>query len=63
MKNRPTIAMTASGTNFRIVVASCTIPPSRAPRMLVPVSSQMSPMPTRAPSRLLSPTWGQNTVR
>ena len=48
--------MTASGTNFSTVVASCTIPPSRAPRMLVAVSSQISAMPTSAPSRLSSPT-------
>jgi hypothetical protein len=63
MKNRPTMPITASGTNFRTVVTTWMRPLSRTPRMLANVSSQIRPMPTSAPSSLWSPTCGQNTVR
>jgi hypothetical protein len=63
MKNSPTTPMMASGTNLSTVVTSWTAPPSRAPRMLVAVSSQMRAMPTRAPSSFSVPAAGQNTAR
>ena len=55
--------MMASGTNFKTVVTSCTCALSRTPIALTAVSSQITPIPTSAASRLCVPSAGQKTAK
>ena len=55
--------MTASGTNFRTVVSTWTIPVSRAPAMFTSVKNQIAATATTAASQFVVCTSPQNTPR
>ena len=57
------IAISASGTNFRTVVMTCTTPDCRVPSTLIAVTTQINAMPMSAASRLFVPRSPQNTAR
>jgi hypothetical protein len=54
--------MINNGSNFKIVVASCTLPDVATPRVFTQVSSHMAPKPVSTAAKVLVASIGKNVL-
>ena len=56
------MAIMSSGSNFRTVVANCTLPDVATPRVFTQVSSQIAAKPVTTAARVLVASTGKNVL-